>query len=184
MNILDIFARLGLDTTEYDEGLERSERKGGAFGNGLKTAARATIKALAAAAVAASAAVGTLITKSVSAYAQYEQLVGGVKKLFSTDVNDASTWVFENAQRAWKTVGMSANQYMELATGFAAKLIADLDGDTQAAAALTDKAITDMADNANTFGTDISSIQKAYEGFARGNYMMLDNLKLGYAGTK
>ena len=109
-----------------------------------------------------------------------EQNVGGVKKLFGDDFQA----VVDNANIAFRTAGMSANEYMETVTGFSASLIAGLGGDTEKAVGIADRAITDMSDNANTFGTDIASIQVAYQGFAKSNYTMLDNLKLGYGGTK
>lgn len=109
-----------------------------------------------------------------------EQNVGGVQKLFGENAQA----VIDNANHAFVTAGMSANQYMETVTGFSASLIAGLESDTEAAVSIADRAITDMSDNANTFGTDISSIQMAYQGFAKQNYTMLDNLKLGYGGTK
>lgn len=109
-----------------------------------------------------------------------EQNVGGVKKLFG----DSYQEVVDNANKAFKTAGMSTNEYMETVTGFSASLIAGLGNDTQKAVGYADRAIRDMSDNANTFGTDISSIQTAYAGFAKQNYTMLDNLKLGYGGTK
>lgn len=109
-----------------------------------------------------------------------EQNVGGVKKLFG----DSYQAVVDNANKAFKTAGLSTNQYMETVTGFSASLIAGLGGDTQKAVGIADRAIRDMSDNANTFGTDIASIQTTYQGFAKQNYTMLDNLKLGYGGTK
>lgn len=116
----------------------------------------------------------------VMSYADFEQLEGGVKKLFGDD----AIAVINNAQNAFKTAGMSANEYMETVTSFSASLISSLGGDTAEAARLADRAIQDMSDNANTFGTDMQSIQNAYQGFAKGQYTMLDNLKLGYGGTK
>lgn len=113
-------------------------------------------------------------------YANYEQLVGGVETLFK----DSAPVVEEYANRAYKTAGLSANQYMETVTNFSASLISSLDGDTTKAAEVADRAIQDMSDNANKMGTDIGSIQNAYQGFAKQNYTMLDNLKLGYGGTK
>ena len=109
-----------------------------------------------------------------------EQNVGGVKKLFG----DSYQAVVDNANKAFKAAGLSTNQYMETVTGFSASLIAGLGGDTQKAVGIADRAIRDMSDNANTFGTDIASIQTTYQGFAKQNYTMLDNLKLGYGGTK
>lgn len=121
------------------------------------------------------------ITKSaVGHYAEYEQLVGGVETLFK----DSSGQLVEYADKAYKTAGMSANQYMNTATSFAASLIQGLGGDTAKAVDVSNMAITDMSDNANKMGTDISSIQDAYQGFAKQNYTMLDNLKLGYGGTQ
>lgn len=167
-----------------------------------------TMKAFAAFSTAALTA-GAAITKSaVEHYADYEQLVGGVETLFgaggqslgeyaksvgktTTDAKKeydslmkAQETVLKNADNAYKTAGLSANEYMETVTGFSAALISSMGGDTEAAAKKADMAITDMADNANKMGSDISSIQNAYQGFAKQNYTMLDNLKLGYGGTK
>lgn len=119
--------------------------------------------------------------QSVQSYAEYEQLVGGVETLFG---GDAGAKVQENASKAFATAGMSANKYMETVTSFSASLIQSLGGDTMASAEVADRAIRDMSDNANKMGTDISSIQNAYQGFAKQNYTMLDNLKLGYGGNK
>lgn len=116
----------------------------------------------------------------IQSYGEFEQLEGGVKKLFGDDYMA----VMKNAQNGFKTAGMSANEYMETVTSFSASLINSLGGDTKEAASLADRAIRDMSDNANTFGTDMESIQNAYQGFAKGQYTMLDNLKLGYGGTK
>lgn len=118
--------------------------------------------------------------QALEAYADYEQLKGGVETLFK----DSSKQVEEYANNAYKTAGISANQYMETVTSFSASLLQGLDGDTEKAAKLADQAIVDMADNANKMGTSIESIQNAYQGFAKGNFTMLDNLKLGYGGTK
>ena len=118
--------------------------------------------------------------QAVQSYAQYEQLVGGVDTLFG----ESSAKVQEYASNAYKTSGMSANQYMETVTSFSASLISSLDGDTAQASEVANRAIIDMSDNANKMGTDISMIQNAYQGFAKQNYTMLDNLKLGYGGTK
>lgn len=121
------------------------------------------------------------MTKSaVEEYADYEQLVGGVDTLFK----DSSEKVQEYAANAYKTAGLSANEYMETVTSFSASLLQSLGNDTEAAAVKADLALTDMSDNANKMGTDMSSIQNAYQGFAKQNYTMLDNLKLGYGGTK
>ena len=125
--------------------------------------------------VAAGAAAVALGKEVVSAFADYEQLVGGVDTLFK----DSSAAVQEYASNAFKTAGISANEYMETVTGFSASLIQSLGGDTEKAAKYADMAITDMSDNANKMGTDMSLIQNAYQGFAKGNMTMLDNLKLG-----
>lgn len=125
-------------------------------------------------------AIKQMIGESVSAYADYEQLIGGVDTLFK----DSSGIVMENASKAFESAGMSANHYMELSTSFAASLISGLAGDTEKAAYYADLAIKDMSDNANKFGTNIENVENAYRGFAKGNYTMLDNLSLGFAGTK
>ena len=123
---------------------------------------------------------GEQLGQAFLSYANYEQLIGGVETLFK----DASQTVQENAKQAFKTAGMSANEYMENVTSFSASLISSLDGDTVKAAEVADRAIVDMSDNANKMGTDIGRITDAYQGFAKQNYTMLDNLKLGYGGTK
>lgn len=150
----------------------------------------------------------SLAKSSLEGYGNYEQLVGGVKTLFGTEAGSVEEYaqsvdqsvaevidkynsllrsqetVLKNAQDSWKTTGLTANDYMETVTGFAASLISSLGGDTEKAARYADMAMVDMSDNANKFGTDITSIQYAYQGFAKQNYTMLDNLKLGYGGTK
>lgn len=132
-------------------------------------------------AVAASAAAVVKITKDAfEAYGTYEQLAGGVDTLFK----DASDQVIANAKNAFRTAQMSANEYMNTVTSFSASLLQSLGGDTQKAAKYADQAIIDMADNANKMGTSMDAIQNAYQGFAKQNYTMLDNLKLGYGGTK
>ena len=131
-----------------------------------------------------SAAVGTalagVVAAGVKSYADLEQNLGGVETLFGDNANK----VVENARNAWKTAGVSANEYMSGVTSFSASLLQSLGGDTAKAADVADMAFRDMSDNANKFGTDMSSIQNAYQGFAKQNYTMLDNLKLGYGGTK
>ncbi len=148
----------------------------GKIGSAVNTA----VKASAAAVGAASAGVAALGTACINAYADYEQLVGGVETLFKDSADTIQTF----ADNAYKTAGLSANEYMETVTSFSASLLQSLDGDTEKAAAAADLAITDMADNANKMGTAMESIQNAYQGFAKQNYTMLDNLKLGYGGTK
>lgn len=123
----------------------------------------------------------TKISKSaLDAYANYEQLVGGVDKLFGK----SSSTIIKNANKAYRTAGVSANKYMEQATSFSASLISSLNGNTQKAAKITDMAIRDMSDNVNVFGSNMEDVQRAYQGFSKQNYTMLDNLKLGYGGTR
>lgn len=153
-----------------------SEGKFSKLGGTLKTVGIA-MGAVVTAAAAAAVSLGKAV---VEAYGEYEQLVGGIDTLFK----DSSAMMQEYANNAYKTAGMSANDYMSTVTSFSASLIQSLGGDTEAAVKYADMAITDMADNANKMGTDISLIQNAYQGFAKQNYTMLDNLKLGYGGTK
>lgn len=152
--------------------------------SGLQSAMGSAISAVgkfSAAAVAAGATAVAALTKSaVESYADYEQLVGGVETLFK----DSAGIVQEYAANAFQTAGLSANDYMETVTGFSASLLQSVGGDTEEAARIADQAITDMADNANKMGSSMESIQNAYQGFAKQNYTMLDNLKLGYGGTK
>ena len=148
--------------------------------NGLKGVAGGAVKGIAAGAAAATAGVAALSKAALDSYASYEQLVGGVDTLFK----ESSAAVQQYAAEAYKTAGVSANTYMEQATAFSASLIQSLGGDTAAAAEYANQAIMDMSDNANKMGTDIESIQQTYQSLMRGNYAMLDNLKLGYGGTK
>lgn len=162
-----------------DEGEESEGKLGKAFSK-MGDAAAKVGKAIAAGLAVASAAVIKIGKDAISAYGDYEQLVGGVETLFK----DSSDTVIQNAANAYKTAGMSANEYMETVTSFSASLLQSLGGDTVAAAKKADVAITDMSDNANKMGTSMEAIQNAYQGFAKQNYTMLDNLKLGYGGTK
>ena len=130
--------------------------------------------------VVAAAGIGSVISTSISEGGKLQQSLGGVETLFG----DAAETVKENASNAWKTAGMSANEYMEQTTSFAASLVSAVGGNTQKAAELADVAMQDMSDNANKMGTDMASITNAYQGFAKQNYTMLDNLKLGYGGTQ
>ena len=147
--------------------------------SGAQKVADAT-KGISRTAQAGLAAAAGAAVKIVDSYADYEQLIGGVETLFKS----SSKKLVKYAKSAYKTAGLSANDYMETATGFAASLVSSLGGDTEKAVELVDVAITDMADNANKMGSDIKSIQNAYQGFAKQNYTMLDNLKLGFGGTK
>lgn len=172
MNLLDLFVKISVQ----DEASENVETLSGKFKNGLATAA----KVGAAAVGAAATGIAVLMKNALNNYAEYEQLVGGVDTLFK----DSSAKVQEYAANAYKTAGLSANEYMDTVTSFSASLLQSLGGDTEAAADMANVAITDMSDNANKMGTDMASIQNAYQGFAKQNYTMLDNLKLGYGGTK
>lgn len=167
--LFELLAKVGLDSSEYESGISR-------LSSGIKTFANGVGVAMTAASTAA-VAVGK---QALDAYADYEQLVGGVDTLFK----DSSAKVQEYAANAFQTAGLSANAYMETVTSFSASLLQSLDGDTAAAADVANRAITDMSDNANKMGTDMQMIQNAYQGFAKQNYTMLDNLKLGYGGTK
>ena len=162
---------LGNELKDTGDEAEKSGGKFEKFGGVLKGIGTA----MGAVALAAGAAAIELGKQVVSAYADYEQLVGGVDTLFG----DASKTVQKSADNAFKTAGMSANEYMETVTGFSASLIQSLNGDTAKAAGVADQAITDMSDNANKMGSNMSDIQNAYQGFAKQNYTMLDNLKLG-----
>lgn len=159
-----------------DAGQQGGNAFGSTFGKVMKTVGGASV----AAAGAAAAGVAAITKQAVDSYAEYEQLVGGVDTLFG----EASATVQENAANAFKTAGMSANAYMESVTSFSASLLQSTAGDTQRAAEIADMAMIDMSDNANKMGTSIENIQNAYQGFAKQNYTMLDNLKLGYGGTK
>ena len=153
------------------------------LGTGVAKAAATVGKTVAAGAAAGAAAVGALTKSAVDAYAEYEQLTGGVATLFE----DLSVDVEDYANNAYKTAGLSANEYMETVTSFAATLnqsLTRLDGNIARSADVANLAITDMSDNANKMGTSMSAIQNAYQGFAKQNYTMLDNLKLGYGGTQ
>ena len=174
MDVFNLQAIIGMDKSEYDSGIK--DAKGSMsdlaknIGNGLKTVAKAGAAAIAAGA----AGVAALTKMSVEGYAQYEQLVGGVETLFKTSQNVVMAY----AESAYRTAGMSCNEYMSTITSFSASLIQSLGGDTAKAAEVGNMAITDMSDNANKMGTSMEMIQNAYNGFAKGNYTMLDNLNI------
>ena len=149
------------------------------FGSTIKKGFALAAKAGIATISAASAGIGAIVKSSASAYADYEQNIGGVETLFK----DNADTIVKYASEAYKTAGISANDYMQNVTSFSASLLQGLGGDTAQAAEIANEAMVDMSDNANKMGTDISSIQNAYQGFAKQNYTMLDNLKLGYGGT-
>lgn len=194
MDVFDLCAKISLDKSEYEKGLDDAKKSTGGFlgvfgkvgtvasavGKGIFDVTERVVKVSAAATTAGAAAVSALTTLAVNSYAEYEQLVGGVETLYK----DSADKVQKYAAIAYKTAGLSANDYMETATSFAAALVSSLAGDTDAAAELANTAVSDMSDNANKFGTDIESLQTAYNGFAKGQFQLLDNLKLGYGGTK
>lgn len=180
MNLFELFVKIGADTTEANKGIDEVGQKTSGLGEKLKSGLATAGKVAVAGVAAGATAIGALGTKAVAAYADYEQLVGGVETLFK----DSQDQVMDYANNAYKTAGLSANEYMETVTSFSASLLQSLDGDTSAAADKANLAITDMSDNANKMGTDMTSIQNAYQGFAKSNYTMLDNLKLGYGGTQ
>lgn len=213
MDVFDLQAKLSLNTEDYDSSLSEAGESASSFGSVFKAnlASDLVSKGFGAIVSGAKAAVtgfGNLTKGAVESYSSYEQLTGGVNTLFGAQdmslkeyaksqgisvreakkqyntLIGAQNKVVSNAENAWKTSGMSANDYMETATSFSASLIQSLGGDTDKAADVADRAIRDMSDNANKMGTDIGSIQFAYQGFAKQNYTMLDNLKLGYGGTK
>lgn len=163
-----------------EEAGKKGESALGKIGSAAGKAALEIGKISLAAVGAASAAVAAVSKAAIDSYANYEQLVGGVETLFG----DSADVVKGYAEEAFSTVGMSCNAYMETVTGFAASLVSGLGGDTATAAQKANTAVADMADNANKMGTDMQSIQNAYQGFAKQNYTMLDNLKIGYGGTK
>lgn len=189
-----------------DDNSGKFEKLGGVL-KGVGKVAKVMGKAAVSGITAAGTAVGKITKDAVESYSNYEQLVGGVETLFGNggltlkqfakqegqtvaaarsqykELTAAQNEAFKNANNAYKTAGMSANEYMEVSTGFAASLVSSLGGDTNKAVKYADMAVIDMADNANKMGSDISSIQYAYQGFAKQNYTMLDNLKLGYGGT-
>ena len=180
MDVFDLVAKIRLDSSEYESGVGKAKGTFSTLASGVKTGLATVAKVGAAAVSAGVAGVAALTKMGVEGYAQYEQLVGGVETLFKESQNI----VMKYAENAYKTAGMSANEYMETVTSFSASLIQSLDGDTAKAAEVGNMAITDMSDNANKMGTSIEMIQNAYNGFAKSNFTMLDNLKLGYGGTK
>lgn len=218
MDLFKLSAKLTLDSSSYEKGLKTSEKSGSKFANAMKkigTVSKTALKATGVAIGAAATAITKLSTDAVKAYAEYEQLVGGVETLFGaggksleeyqrtvgiserstkeavqqsiadyTNLQNAQSEVIKNAKQAYKTAGVDMNMYMQTVTGFSASLIKSLKGDTVEAARVANRAMVDMADNANKMGTNMESIQNAYQGFAKQNYTMLDNLKLGYGGTQ
>ena len=207
MNLYELCVKIGADVTDVNKGIDETGKKTSDLGEKIKNGLATVGKAAVVGVTAAATAIGTIGTKAIQAYADYEQLVGGVETLFGTSAGSAEEYaaqtgeavddvrmkwaslsraqniIMYRAQNAFKTAGLSANEYMETVTSFAAALVSSMGGDTEAAAQRADLAITDMADNANKMGSSMESIQNAYQGFAKQNYSMLDNLKLGYGGT-
>lgn len=169
-----------LENALNDPAKKAGEESGNKLTDGLKSAMKTAGKVTAAALAAGTVAAGKLAADAVSSYAEYEQLAGGVEKLYGT----ASDKLMGFADAAYATAGMSANAYMETATSFSAALIGSLEGDVDKAADMTDVAMKAISDNVNVFGSDMESVKYAFQGFAKQNYTMLDNLKLGYGGTK
>ena len=187
MELFKLLGTIAIDNAEANKALDETGDKGNKAQSKLSTAfgaigkgAAVVGKAVGTAMIAGGTAVAGLVTKSVQAYADYEQLVGGVETLFKNSAQKVQGY----ADRAYETAGLSANAYMETVTSFSASLLQSLDGDTAKAADAADQAIIDMSDNANKMGSSMESIQNAYQGFAKQNYTMLDNLKLGYGGIK
>lgn len=176
MDLFELRAKIRLDTDEYDNGIEKA---GGSI-NKLSAMSVAAGNLIANGLMAGGKALVNIGKQAVEGYAEQEQLVGGVETLFK----DSADTVLKYAENAYKTAGMSSNEYMATVTSFSASLLQSLEGDTEAASEKANQAITDMSDNANKMGTSIEMIQNAYNGFAKQNFTMLDNLKLGYGGTK
>ena len=203
MNVMELFVKVGVDKSDFDKGIGDVEGQTkslasrlGSIGSGIGSAmgtvasgigsiVSTSVKVGTAAMGAAATGVAAITKMAVSAYAENEQLVGGIKKLYSTELGDASDMVINYANNAYKTVGMSANEYMSSTTAFTAKLLSDFGQDSTKTAEYADKAMQQIADNANTFGKySVQDLTSVYQALARGSYMTLDNLSLGFSGTK
>lgn len=180
MDLMTLAAKLTLDDSGFRSGISNAESAGQNLAGKLSSMTVAVGNIMADVIKKGFNTVKDLIGGAVNAYADYQQMIGGVETLFGQSADKVAAY----AKEAYRTAGVSANNYMETVTSFSASLLQGLKGDTEQAAELANMAITDMADNANKMGTDMSSIQTAYQGFAKQNYTMLDNLKLGYGGTK
>lgn len=189
MDVFNLYAKLSLNTDDYEKGVEKA--KGGAsslmdvfsgtlLGNVVSDGLRTVANGITEIGKTAANMAMSIGKASLDSYADYEQLVGGVETLYK----DSAATVEKYAQTAYKNVGLSANDYMDTATSFAASLVSSLGGDTEKAAEMSNMAISDMADNWNKMGSSVQSVQDAYRGFSKQNFTMLDNLKLGYGGTK
>ena len=187
MELFKILGTIAIDNGKANEAIgatgEHANKMASTMGTAFNKVGKFAVaagKVIAQGLAVSSVAMGKLISSAVESYAEYEQLVGGVETLFK----DSSGKVMQYAQEAYKTAGLSANEYMETVTSFSASLLQSMGGDTAKSAEIADMAIRDMSDNANKMGTDMGAIQNAYQGFAKQNYTMLDNLKLGYGGTQ
>lgn len=187
MELFKLFGTIAINNSEanqqIDETTGKAESSGSKLGkvfSSIGSAATKVGKVVGVGMVAAASGIAALSKKSLDAYADYEQLTGGVETLFK----DSADKVMEYANEGYRTAGLSANEYMETITSFSASLLQSLGGDTEKAAEKGNQAIIDMSDNANKMGSSMESIQNAYSGFAKQNFTMLDNLKLGYGGTK
>ena len=189
MDVFNLYAKLSLNTDDYEKGVEKA--KGGAsslmdvfsgtlLGNVVSDGLRTVANGITEIGRTAANMAMSIGKASLDSYADYEQLVGGVETLYK----ESAATVEKYAQSAYKNVGLSANDYMDTATSFAASLVSSLGGDTEKAAEMSNMAISDMADNWNKMGSSVQSVQDAYRGFSKQNFTMLDNLKLGYGGTK
>lgn len=173
-------AKGGTVTFDFEGNDKDLDKKTKSIDEKLKSLGKSVGSSFLKGASVAGAAMTGLVGVSIKSYADMEQNIGGVQTLFKTSADT----VIANAKKAYETAGLSANQYMETVTSFSASLLQSLGGDTVKAAQVADMAIIDMSDNANKMGTSMEAIQNAYQGFAKQNYTMLDNLKLGYGGTK
>lgn len=180
MDLFELQAKLKLDDSAFNKGIESAISAGERMKGSMSAATVAVGNLTADLLRKGVSAISGTIKGAMEGFANYQQLIGGVETLFKGSAKRVAAY----ASQSYKTAGLSANDYMETVTSFSASLLQGLGGDTEAAAELANTAIIDMADNANKMGTDMASIQNAYQGFAKGNYTMLDNLKLGYGGTK
>ena len=187
MKLFELYAELGLDSAKFNKGVTSATQQGqsmaNTLSNGMQKISAKTIalgNAMYDMGKQAARVVANFAKDAVGAYAEAEQLMGGVQTLFK----DNAATVIENARKAYMDAGMDANSYMQTVMNFSAGLVKSVGGDTAKAAEYANMAVLDMSDNANKFGTDMEAIQNAYQGFAKQNYTMLDNLKLGYGGTK
>lgn len=187
MELFKILGTIAIDNGKANQAIgetgDHANKMASTLGTAFNKAGKFAVaagKVIAQGLAVSSVAMGKLISSAVESYAEYEQLVGGVETLFK----DSGNKVMQYAQEAYKTAGLSANEYMSTVTSFSASLLQSMGGDTAKSAEIADMAIRDMSDNANKMGTDMGAIQNAYMGFAKQNYTMLDNLKLGYGGTQ